>query len=317
MKDQCVLIVTFADDVHALLVQEELESRFDIRCPIFEFDRLSFDGGLSWSLEGSFPPRIRVRGGALLDLGEAGVVWWRRFSRDRFRSDETLSAVDADLVSRDSLAAMEGLFLSEVHGTFVSDPAATRVAENKLVQLRAAQNAGLTLPRTIVSQDPAVIRDFHREVGGKSIMKTLRGTLLAPLLVVDVTEDILAAEDDLRLSPAIFQERISGTRHIRANCFGDKTHAVALESSDLDWRGDLRVPMEPVVLPDEINDKLAAVLRALDLRMGIFDLKIDDNGDYVWFEVNPQGQFLFLQPIAGINLVTPFAQFLRDELVRA
>ena len=43
----CVLIVSFRDDVHALLVQEELESRFDVSCYIFEFDALPTVGGLS------------------------------------------------------------------------------------------------------------------------------------------------------------------------------------------------------------------------------------------------------------------------------
>ena len=309
----CVLIVSFRDDVHALLVQEELESRFDVSCYIFEFDALPTVGGLSWSLEGRFNSCTRVRGGELLDLNSVGVVWWRRFSRDRFQANENLSKVGADLVSRDSMAAMEGVFLEEIRGTFVSAPGATRVAENKLVQLRAAQKVGFLLPRTIVSQDPGVIRNFHRELTGGGIMKTLRGTLLSPLLVVGVTEDILAADAELSMSPAIFQERISGSRHIRANCFGNEVHAVAIESEDLDSRVDLRVPMAPVTLPDEINDKLRALLQLLDLKMGIFDLKINSEGEYVWLEVNPQGQFVFLQPIANINLVTPFARFLKAE----
>ncbi len=40
------------------------------------------------------------------------------------------------------------------------------------------------------------------------------------------------------------------------------------------------------------------------------DLKISDGGDLVWFEVNPQGQFLFLEPLTGQNLLASFADFL-------
>jgi len=309
---RCVLIVTFKDDVHALLVEEAL-GQLHVRCHIFEFDALPMTGGLSWSLDRRFNAHIRIRGGDLLDLAEVGAVWWRRFSRDRFQTDDNLDRPDADLIARDSMAAMEGMFLEEIRGAFVSPPDATRAAENKLVQLRAAQKVGFTLPRTIVSQEPDIIRAFHGEVGAM-IMKTVRGTLLSPLLVVDVTEDILAADAELSVSPAIFQERIAGTRHIRANCFGDQIYAVTIDSHDLDWRVDLRVPMAPVTLPEEIEEKLRAVLNALSLRMGIFDLKIDEEGRYVWLEVNPQGQFAFLQPIADVDLITPFAQFLKQEL---
>jgi hypothetical protein len=47
--------------------------------------------------------------------------------------------------------------------------------------------------------------------------------------------------------------------------------------------------------------------------MGIFDLKLDEGGIPHWLEVNPQGQFLFVQGITGLDLCTAFAQFLLDE----
>ena len=37
------------------------------------------------------------------------------------------------------------------------------------------------------------------------------------------------------------------------------------------------------------------MVRALGLRMGILDLKLGPDGELVWLEINPQGQFTFLE----------------------
>jgi hypothetical protein len=48
--------------------------------------------------------------------------------------------------------------------------------------------------------------------------------------------------------------------------------------------------------------------------MGVFDFKIDArSGETVWLEVNPQGQFFFLQGLSGSDLRGPFCQFLVRE----
>jgi len=314
--DPDVLIVTHEDDLHALLVQEALQARCSLRCHVLEFDVQPIRGGLSWSADGSVAPSLRARGGAAIDVGAVGAVWWRRFFGGPFQVPGAATDVAMDLISGDSRAAIEGLLLEEVRGAWVSHPQATRSAENKLVQLRAARRAGLCVPRTLVSQEPAEIRRFCAELPDRVVIKAVRGTSRAPLLTVPVTADLLASDAALSVCPAIYQERVEGTRHLRVHCFGDEVHAVSIEAAVLDWRADLRIPMSPTTLPDDVKRRLLEVLRILDLRMGIFDLKIDPAGEAVWLEVNPQGQFVFLQPLAGIDLVTPFADFLRAEAVR-
>ena len=56
------------------------------------------------------------------------------------------------------------------------------------------------------------------------------------------------------------------------------------------------------------------MVRALGLRMGILDLKLGPDGELVWLEINPQGQFTFLEGMgSGIRLSRPFCDFLRAE----
>ena len=39
-----------------------------------------------------------------------------------------------------------------------------------------------------------------------------------------------------------------------------------------------------------------------------------DSGDIYWLEVNPQGQFLFVQALSGMDIVGTFCDFITDEL---
>ena len=51
----------------------------------------------------------------------------------------------------------------------------------------------------------------------------------------------------------------------------------------------------------------------LGIEMGVIDIKIHNNGEYWWFEVNPQGQFIFMEPLTKINFIDEFANYLVSE----
>lgn len=112
------------------------------------------------------------------------------------------------------------------------------------------------------------------------------------------------------------QARPIGSAHnLRIHCFGDIVRAVELNSKRLDWRFDLNIPMNEVDLAAQTKDQLRAVLDMLSLRMGIFDFKITPDGELVWLEVNPQGQYLFIEALTGVPLTDEIATFLRNEAV--
>ncbi len=50
--------------------------------------------------------------------------------------------------------------------------------------------------------------------------------------------------------------------------------------------------------------------------MGVFDLKVAPDGEPVWLEINPQGQFLFVEGMCGLPLTAAFCRFLASEIGR-
>jgi hypothetical protein len=75
----------------------------------------------------------------------------------------------------------------------------------------------------------------------------------------------------------------------------------------------LDVPVRPIELPEEARARLRRVLELLGLRMGVVDLKLTDEGELVWLEINPQGQFLFVEGLCGLELTAAFSEFLYTE----
>jgi hypothetical protein len=315
MPRKSVAIISFEDDLHALAVQQELGKNFHCDCHI-PTDKICGSARLGWSNRGDCIPTLPTTAGGSIDARSVDLIWWRRPNHIDI-VDYVDNPAAIDLIRNDIKEALFGIVVNEFRGIWVSDPDASRRAENKLLQLKAAEQAGFRVPRTLVSQNPRDIREFCGHLGNQVVVKPVKGTTMTPIVTLNVTEPMLADDEALSVCPAIYQELIAGTCHIRANCFGNSIHAALIESPDLDWRPNLNVSFEIFEVPQDVKKRCGAVLNALGLRMGIFDLKLDKNGEAVWLEVNPQGQFLFIEGLTGLALMRKFCEFLCDQFALA
>jgi len=221
------------------------------------------------------------------------------------------------LVVKDNRAGLRGLLMAGFTGTWISDPYATERAQNKILQLNVARSVGLTVPRTLVSTDPTAVREFTRAHGGTVIAKTLTGLLGTSLEAGRVTLDSLDDDAEITVSATVYQEEVPGTDHLRVMVFGDRVHTARIRSGELDWRLANDMEVEPVVIDQRLGDQLREVTDRLALRMGVFDVKLRPDGEPVFLEVNPQGQFLFVEGMSDMPLGEAFADFVVGELAWA
>jgi glutathione synthase/RimK-type ligase-like ATP-grasp enzyme len=309
-------ILTIEEDIHALIVQNALKEFEDVRCHIVETNRISGNLGPSWT-NSDYPElkcAVPTVEGEYIDAHALHAIWWRRTNFPQQVPPELTDPIHIDAINRDCRTALMGLLLNEFSGSWINEPAATSLAENKLIQLQAAQRVGFRTPLTLVSQDPAQIKRFYEALGNKAIIKCVKGTTQTPLMTQMVSEEHLRDEDSLRLCPAIYQEYIPGDLHLRVHCFGHNVLAALIKSKDLDWRLNLTVPFEAFDLDRTVKHKVRNLLRALNLKMGVLDLKLVDGTTPVFLEVNPQGQFLFTEGLCGLELTNAFAEFLYQEM---
>ena len=254
---------------------------------------------------------------------EVRAVWARKLWPARL--DARLGEEFRALCARESAAALAG-FLDGLGGArWVNPPRSERAAEDKLRQLRLAREAGLDIPRTLLTNDAREARDFFREAGGRVVTKLLRPLSVsmgaAPLFVYtsDVTAADLEAAEQLRHCPAVFQERVEKERELRAAYVGGRLFVGAVDArrsarGATDWRradaGDCR--WEHDAVPADVGARLDRLMRGLGLVYGALDLIRTPDGRHVFLEVNPAGEWGMLERDLGL----PVSEAIAEELLK-
>ena len=208
-------------------------------------------------------------------------------------------------------------------GLWVNNPDANDRASSKLEQLRRAQALGFSVPETVVTNDPHDLRSLAERCGIPLVCKPMRSGYVElngneQLFFTSlVDEHALAAFATDDPTPYLFQQMIEKTCEFRVTVIGEKVFAVRLDSqvtedSRLDWRrGDqTKLAHAADVLPRDVGERCRALVRDYGLVFGAIDLALDTNGRYVFFEINPNGQWAWLEQMTGIPLRGALADLL-------
>jgi hypothetical protein len=201
------------------------------------------------------------------------------------------------------------LWLDLTTARVVNRPAANGSNSSKPWQARLIEAAGLRTPPTIVTNDPASVRDFrHRH--GELIYKSASGfrSIVRQLDVAD--EDRL---DAIRWCPVQFQRRVPGC-DVRVHVVGGDVFATRIVSTAADYRYASREGLEAELKPFELSTELAdasrRLSRDLDLPFAGIDLRIEEDGNAWCFEVNPCPGFSYYESHTGQPIAAAVARYL-------
>lgn len=197
---------------------------------------------------------------------------------------------------------------------WVNDPNKQSTAAHKLYQLEIAQGVGFNIPRTMVTSDPSTATQFIEEVG-EVIGKSLATLFKAPATkTVPLTRKHRETIELLRYAPVIFQEHVKVDRDIRVIVIGSICYCGEVETAKgndpVDWRSDFNNPWKQHLLPEAMTQACIRLTSLLGLRYGAIDLRLTPSGEYVFFEINPAGQFLFLEVWTNMPIAASIADYL-------
>jgi hypothetical protein len=314
-----ILILTNEDDVTTDFVVQELKRGEFVRV---NTERLATTGSISYTFDsGQIDGEIRFGDERLL-LSNVTAVYCRRAATP----DPSPSVVEQGLrsyVRTEFRALIDGLSRL-VEGRWINHPLAVHRAESKVFQLATAQRNGFIVPRTIITSDGQQARAFAQRQDGPLIAKALA----APRVQLGGAEQIMFTsrlpEDGdpfvgLELAPCIIQEQVQKRVDIRVTVVGEKAFAVEIDSQStpeavVDWRAAdaLSLPHRVHQLPKDVEETCIRICDEMHLTFGAIDLAIDQNGRYVFFEVNPNGQWAWVQILTGLPIAKAIAQLLRD-----
>ncbi len=208
---------------------------------------------------------------------------------------------------------------------WVNNPHDNRYAQRKFPQIRLARELGLRVPRTLITNDPAQARAFHAQVG-QLLCKSMKEQGYVDDTAHFIfsrrvgSEEFEAQAAAVAHCPTFFQEYIEKDHELRITIVGDEVFCCRLDSqavtgAETDWRrvDPSKVPHRLVPLDPAVEAKLKQMLHHYGLRYGAFDMIVTPAGEYVFLELNPNGQWLWIELITGAPLTEALVRLLTDD----
>jgi glutathione synthase/RimK-type ligase-like ATP-grasp enzyme len=115
----------------------------------------------------------------------------------------------------------------------------------------------------------------------------------------------------------MLQRFIDKVEDVRVVVVAGEVFAVAIDSQSdvrslVDMRaGDLaELPHQRVELPDDVHAGVIGLTAALDLRFAALDFAVDRDGQFWFLELNPNGQWAWLEEKVGVPIGATIAKAL-------
>lgn len=237
-------------------------------------------------------------------------IWLRRLPPPDFSHFEPKLIEYCSNEYRDFYEGLEYIF-SEIF--WVSKPSTINKAKNKAWQLSVAKKLGFVVPNTIFTNSPDSLEKFCQN--NKAVYKSIKSPRISMSEEMNTTvftsllggKQILL-KDGLISCPGIIQEFCDKKADIRISVFGNKVFAVKIESqkhkrAKIDFRAGARyVPHSIFKLPNRISNLCIKLLEALDLSFGAIDMTLMKDGSYIFLEINPNGQWGWLEEKTGLPM---------------
>lgn len=237
-----------------------------------------------------------------LEQDDISSVWFRRPQLSNF-DNQDLNENELSFARRETWTYLESLWLCLKDKKWVTRPDYLYRAEKKPLQLQIAKKVGFTIPDTIITNSSSQALDFV-EKQSEIIIKPLSHGGFGEnddfsIYTTELNARACTPElfENLKISPLIIQEKIKKRSDIRLTVFGDKLHAYSVNSthSNVDWRIDYQnVTFNKLQVPLEIKDMILEFMQILNLSFGAFDFILDENNHWIFIEVNPNGQWAWI-----------------------
>jgi glutathione synthase/RimK-type ligase-like ATP-grasp enzyme len=318
-----ILILTDDSDPHADHVAEKLRQR---GADLFRFDPGRFPSTVSMSLGFSMTGKVQSRisvGNEEIDLSRVKSVWYRR-PTPSVPPNEITDKLAQEYVAEECKNFMHDAWNSMECFWVPGPQPVIRKAELKASQLKLAGSLGFEFPPTLFTNNPADFLEFYREHNGNIVSKLpsssfykFTGATFNRYTQLVSKRDVAYART-IRLCPVIFQAYVPKRVELRITVVGREVFAAEIHSQHSnhtrhDWRryDRYQTPYFPHELPKEQQQLCVQLVERLGLCYGAIDMVLTPDGRYVFLEIHPNGQYLWIEQMTGL----PISDALCDLLI--
>jgi len=295
------------------------------------------------------PPQIHIKAqGYFLSAEDIAAVWVRRYN-GAFSNARHFDQAARDFTNGEAQMMVNALpLLWPDSSPWISKPGLINRACNKPYNLMIAQNLGFRIPDTAFTNhleeavsflerhDPVAMKTLsalwirsnqppeNEEPKSKPKIKGLEHSdeetvgLTVFYVKKYASQQLLDGIGAVPSCPVIFQAYVNKALELRVTVIGQRVFSCAIYSQeDTDNAEDYRVHwtynlrLEVFELPPEIEKRCLALVQALGLEIGCIDLILTPEGEYVYLEINPVGQWIWIEERTGM----PIAEAIADLLI--
>lgn len=301
MKNKNILVISNKWDAHADSVIKEIQnygtSVIRINTEDFRKNEISFDmqrGSKNW--------HIRTPEGRIISQETIYGVYIRRLSMPIDVSD--IQADFQNFAQRESLSIVNSLGNLLEDAIWLNRINSRESASNKIWQLMAAQTIGFAIPETLITNNSEQAKNFC--TGENTIYKTLecpmldhgdKGQSMINTSVIPENTDF----SSINLAPTLLQHYVQKAYELRIHIIDTEIITVKIDSqkhpdTKIDWRvAQKELHYERVDIPEYVKQKLFQLMSQLHIQFGIIDMIVTEGGDYVFLEINPDGNWLWIE----------------------
>ncbi|SDL61674.1 RimK-like ATP-grasp domain-containing protein [Modicisalibacter muralis] len=210
-------------------------------------------------------------------------------------------------------ALLKSLYM-RLEGRWLNSPTKIVLAEDKPRQLLIAADLGFDIPQSAVTNDLTVaqrIAAHHTAIGKPLRQALLEGDQERVIFTTRLPTLTAVDEKALAMAPIIVQQEIQKQTDVRVTVVGQKVFAVAIHSQEqqetkVDWRSGAQPDLkhEVISLPGQLEERCIRLVELLGLNYGAIDL-IQDLDNHYWFlEINPNGQWAWIENRTGLPIAS-------------
>lgn len=327
MKNK-VLIITHTKDNECIEKVTQAIEKKGGKAIRLNVDRYPLDYRIStFFSNGKWEILLKENSGAVHNLTtEFSGLWNRRIYNLGGCLDEVVEKKYLKSCIDEANATLVGVVSHLEHELFaLNSYSENKRSSIKEKQLRVASECGLRIPKTCISNDADEVKRFIESCPGGVVAKMQHAFSIYEegkenvVFTNEISKDDYAElEEQLRLCPMKFQEKIDKKLELRITIIGEKVFAAALDSQSrsdgkIDWRkvGEESVEdWEPCTIPEDLKMKLLDFQKISKLSYGATDVILTPEGEYVYLETNPGGEYFWLDRLVDYTMSDQIANLL-------
>ncbi|MBI4993557.1 hypothetical protein HZC33_01175 [Candidatus Wolfebacteria bacterium] len=324
MKEAILILTNSEDGKHTDVVLEKLQQADQ---NVFRFDSDRFANGeiiIDFENNHRRCEFAMYSHDQVINSRNIKSVWYRRPNHFNLQIQDL---VQRNYAEQEIKNLLDGLWTMVPDIFWLSNPKSLEQARKKLFQLKLARELGFLIPETIVTNDPNRVHEFFKTYNGKIVFKAFYheflnyGDRAFNIPTTLITEKHLEKLELVKKMPCLFQEFIDKKYELRITVVGQKIFPVKIYSQEnsqttVDWRNPEfinKLRYEVVSIPEALVKTCLTMLNELELSFGAFDFVVDKIGEIFFLEINPNGQWYWMESQTNVPISDAIVDILSLE----